>query len=237
VNKKSPAYILLFMAAICIVCGIGVSIVNYATQGLLEKNAALHRNRVLCHAFQLEVDGTSAEAYQKAVKANLQASLIQDGTNQRRMYQQITPGHPSLGFEFSGMGFWDRITGILVVTPDLKDVLNIQFLEQKETPGLGARIEEPWFTDQFKGLIIDWDSPQDQFIVVGAETNPDARNRVDAITGATQTSMALMQFMNDELARIRALDLGEGKDSEVRIQKSESETPENQNHQQHPRPP
>jgi len=206
-NKKSPAYILLFMAAICIVCGTGISIVNYATQSLLEKNAAMHRNRVLCQAFQLEVSGTSAEAYQEAVDTNLQASLIQDGSSQRRMYTQITPGQPSLGFEFSGMGFWDRITGILVLSPDLKEVLNIQFLEQKETPGLGARIEEPWFTDQFKGLILDWDAPQGQVIVVGAESNPDARNRVDAITGATQTSMALMQFMNSELARIRTLDL------------------------------
>jgi len=206
-NKKSPAYILLFMAAICIVCGIGVSIVNYATQGLLEKNAAMHRNRVLCHAFQLEVDGTSAEAYQEAVEANLQASLIQDGTNQRQMYTQITPGQPSIGFEFSGMGFWDRITGILVLTPTLQEVLNIQFLEQKETPGLGARIEEPWFTDQFKGLTLDWDAPDSKFIVVGADSNPDAKNRVDAITGATQTSMALMQFMNSELTRIRNLDL------------------------------
>jgi Na+-transporting NADH:ubiquinone oxidoreductase subunit C len=207
VNKKSPAYILLFMAAICIVCGIGVSIVNYATQGLLEKNAALHRNRVLCHAFQLKVDGTSAEAYQQAVDANLVASQIKDGATTRQMYTQITPGKQSLGFEFSGMGFWDRITGILVVTPDHWEVLNIQFLEQKETPGLGARIEEPWFTDQFKGLIIGWNSPEGHFIVVGAETNPDARNRVDAITGATQTSMALMQFLNAELARIRTLEI------------------------------
>jgi len=214
VNKKSPSYILLFMAAICIVCGTGVAIVNYATQGLLKKNAALHRNRVLCHAFQLKVDGTSAEAYQQAVEANLQASLIQDGSSQRQMYRQITPGHPSIGFEFSGMGFWDRITGILVLTPNLQDVLNIQFLEQKETPGLGARIEEPWFTDQFKGLKIDWDAPEGKFIVVGADSNPDALNRVDAITGATQTSMALMQFMNAELARIRNLDLDEQKTKE-----------------------
>jgi len=207
VNKKSPTYILLFMAAICIVCGTGVAIVNYATQGLLEKNAAMHRNRVLCHAFQLEVKGTSAEAYQKAVNVNLVASQIKDGATTRQMYRQITPGKQSLGFEFSGMGFWDRIIGILVLSPDLKEVLNIQFLEQKETPGLGARIEEPWFTDQFKGLQVDWKAPEERYIVVGADPNPDARNRVDAITGATQTSMALMHFLNAELAQIRSLDL------------------------------
>ena len=61
-NKKSPAYVLSFMAAICLVFGTGISVVNYATQGLLAKNAARHQNRVLCRAFQLDVAGASAEA-------------------------------------------------------------------------------------------------------------------------------------------------------------------------------
>ena len=66
-NKKSPAYVLSFMAAICLVFGTGISVVNYATQGLLAKNAARHQNRVLCRAFQLDVAGASAETYQQAV--------------------------------------------------------------------------------------------------------------------------------------------------------------------------
>jgi Na+-transporting NADH:ubiquinone oxidoreductase subunit C len=203
VNKKSPAYVLSFMAAICLVFGTGISIVNFATQGLLAKNAARHQNRVLCRAFDLPVDGTSAEAFQQAVTRHLVASEI-DG---RTVYRRTTPGQESLGFEFGGMGFWDRIDGILVLTPDLQTVLNVQFLDQKETPGLGARIEEPWFTDQFKGLQIDWDNPRGNRIVVGATPDPDPQNRVDAITGATQTSMALGRFLNDELALIRKLNV------------------------------
>jgi Na+-transporting NADH:ubiquinone oxidoreductase subunit C len=206
VNKKSPAYVLSFMAAICLVFGTGISIVNYATQGLLAKNAARHQNRVLCRAFDLPVDGASAEAFQQAVNQHLVASEI-DG---RTVYRRTTPGQESIGFEFGGMGFWDRIDGILVLAPDLQTVLNVQFLDQKETPGLGARIEEPWFTDQFKGLQIDWDNPRGNRIVVGATPDPDPKNRVDAITGATQTSMALGRFLNDELAQIRELKLETG---------------------------
>ena len=78
-------------------------------------------------------------------------------------------------------------------------------LEQKETPGLGARIEEPWFTDQFKGLALAWNDPQGQRVLVGANPAPNAANEVDAITGATQTSMALMRFFNEELDAIRPL--------------------------------
>ena len=199
-NKKSPAYVLSFMAAICLVFGAGISGVNYATQGLLAKNAAMHRNRVLCRAFQLEVAGSSAEAYQQAVDASIQSS----DAGGREIYTCTAPGKESVGFVAGGMGFWDRIEAVVVLSPDLQRVLNIQFLEQKETPGLGARIEEPWFTDQFKGLALAWDDPQGQRVLVGANPAPNAANEVDAITGATQTSMALMRFFNEELDAFRA---------------------------------
>lgn len=199
-NKKSPVYVLSFMAAICVVFGTGISVVNYATQGLLARNAAMHRNRVLCRAFQLDVAGSSAEAYQQAVDAALRTTAV----GGRTVYECVAPGKESVGFVAGGMGFWDRIDVVLALTPDLHTILNVQVLDQKETPGLGARIEEAWFTDQFKGLAVAWDHPQGQRVLVGANPAPNAANEVDAITGATQTSMALMRFFNEELDAFRA---------------------------------
>lgn len=199
-NKKSPVYVLSFMAAICVVFGTGISVVNYATQGLLARNAAMHRNRVLCRAFQLDVAGSSAEAYQQAVDAALRTSAVAG----RTVYECVAPGKESVGFVAGGMGFWDRIDVVLALTPDLHTILNVQVLDQKETPGLGARIEEAWFTDQFKGLSVAWEAPAESRILVGANPAPNAANEVDAITGATQTSMALMRFFNEELDAFRA---------------------------------
>lgn len=201
-NTKSPSYVLFFITIICVVFGVGVSVVNYATQGLLAQNEALQRNRVVARAFMLDVEGKSPAAYEKAVEANIAYQEIKDGDRTWKVYKK---GDDAIGFVVSGMGFWDRITALLVLTPDMEKVLNIQFFGQKETPGLGARIEDPWFTDQFKDLQIAWDNPKDSRIIVGASPDPNAQNRVDAITGATQTSMALMNFLNEELARIKNL--------------------------------
>ena len=203
-NKKSPAYVLSFMAAICLVFGASIAVVNYATLGLLAKNATLHRNSVLCRAFQIDVAGSAAEDFQKAVDENLVETRIGSGADERLLFKRITPGRESVGFLMGGMGFWDRIEAVVVLSPDLKQILNIQFMDQKETPGLGARIEEPWFTDQFKSLALAWDDPQGQRVLVGANPAPNAANEVDAITGATQTSMALMRFFNEELDAFRA---------------------------------
>jgi Na+-transporting NADH:ubiquinone oxidoreductase subunit C len=205
VNKKSPVYVLSFMAVICLVFGASIAVVNYATLGLLAKNATLHKNSVLCRAFQIDVPGKATEDYQKAVDENLVESKIGSGAEERTLFKRITPGKESVGFLMGGMGFWDRIEAVVVLTPDLKEILNVQFMDQKETPGLGARIEEPWFTDQFKGLTVAWEAAKDERIVVGASSDPNAKNRVDGITGATQTSMALMHFLNEELDSIRPL--------------------------------
>jgi len=102
------------------------------------------------------------------------------------------------------MGFWDVIEGVMVLTPDLSRIRNIRFLDQKETPGLGARIEEEWFVGQFEGYPIRWDAPVGQRIVMG-ERSPREEKRVDAITGATQTSMALERMLNVELESFRQL--------------------------------
>lgn len=198
-KTSSPGYILGFITAVSVVFGLGVSGVHYATKGMLDRNEQLHRNRVLCRAFLLEVAGGGAEAYQAAIDREIRLDTLKTPSGTVPIYTQSATG--AVGFEFSGMGFWDRITGIMVLTPDLGTVVNIQFLDQKETPGLGARIEEPWFTGQFTGLEIDWEAPPGARIVIGASPKSDAKNRVDAVTGATQTSIALMRLLNAELER------------------------------------
>lgn len=201
-KKNSPAAVILFMVVISLVFGSGIAVVHYTTLPILNRNETLHRNRVLAQAFDLTVQGKDANAYQKAVSAALTPVAIGTPDMPRTAYRGP---NGTVGFSFSGMGFWERIVGIIVLTPDLQNVVNMQFMEQKETPGLGARIEEPWFTQQFRNKKVNWSAPADRRIVIGTLAGAPEASRVDAITGATQTSMALMRFLNSELATLRPL--------------------------------
>jgi len=193
------------MMVICMVFGTGVSIVHNATQDMLEKNKRFHRNRIICRAFLLPVSGDTAKDYAEAISKHIRIKSITDDNRTRTVYQRIDPENPAIGYDFSGMGFWDRIDGIIVLTQNLEKIINIQFFDHKETPGLGARIEEKWFTDQFKGVPIAWDEDVSDRVIIGSATGAKPDNQVDAITGATQTSMALKRFLNAELDRIRTL--------------------------------
>ncbi len=208
-NKNSPIYVLGFMAALCAFFGTGVSLVHYATSDLLAANERLNHNRVICDAFDLPVDGQTPADYARAITESLEIAEATgaNGNGSRWVYRRHDDDSGQLGFPFSGMGFWGRINGFITLDANRENIIRLRFFDHEETPGLGARIEEPQFLDQFDGLTIDWDAPVPRRVLIGTGHDADAPNRVDAITGATQTSNSLRDFLNTELERIRAIDI------------------------------
>jgi Na+-transporting NADH:ubiquinone oxidoreductase subunit C len=110
-------------------------------------------------------------------------------------------GHTILGYAFpvGGPGFWGPIYGMVGVKPDASNVLGVAFYKHTETPGLGGRITEDWFSNQFRDLPLHpIDGDQKIFYLKPAGTT-EAPNELDAITGATNTSSAVEAFLNEEL--------------------------------------
>ena len=119
-------------------------------------------------------------------------------------------------FAVSGVGFWASIEGILALSPDLQRVTGVVFLRHSETPGLGGRITERQFRDQFRrGLRATPPDAGGQYIYIGGAKpagpgDPRWGRRVDAVSGATGTSTAVERFLNADLARFRAAVEAEG---------------------------
>ena len=202
-NRSSAIYVLLFMLVISATFGVGLSAVHYATLDTLAKNETLNKNRTLSRAFLLDVAQDSPEAFKDAVDRSISTKTSVYEGRTFEVFTTRAPLQTRVGFLFTGYGFWGPIKGIAVFSEDLQTMVNIQFLEHQETPGLGARIEEPWFTDQFRGLEIPWNEPPPKRVVIGGVADPTTKNRVDAITGASQTSIALMKSLNSELELFR----------------------------------
>lgn len=203
-NKSSSTYILGFIIVVSLVFGTGVAVVHYATQQMLERNEQLHINRLVAQAFTLKVSQETPEAYGQAVAQAIEIDTIGDAQNPMTLYRSRTEDG-LIGFSFAGTGFWDRISGILVLSADLSTIQNIRFFEQSETPGLGARIEEAWFVNQFQGVRIDWEDGAGEYVVISPVAEKKPQNEIDAITGASQTSMALMRTLNADLKRFKTL--------------------------------
>ncbi|MBR9974239.1 MAG: FMN-binding protein [Bacteroidetes bacterium] len=123
------------------------------------------------------------------------------------LYRVLDEGGQPTGYSFpwEGNGFQGNIRMMIGLTPDLATITAIEVLEQVETPGLGTMILEDPFRGQFNGLKtepqVDW--------VKGAP--PTKENEVQTITGATISSKAIVDIVNDGLARLRT-DLAQGGD-------------------------
>ncbi len=96
----------------------------------------------------------------------------------------------------AGQGYADKIEVLLGLDAGGKKITGLFILDQKETPGLGNRIlEKPWrdqFTDKPSGTPL---------VVVKARTGQG--NEVDGISGATISSRAVTGIVNTTIADIR----------------------------------
>lgn len=97
--------------------------------------------------------------------------------------------------EFIGSGLWGSINGYLGVSADLNEIVGIDFTSHSETPGLGGRIDEQWYKDQFVGIKVT-----DPFYI---KNKVDGDGDVDAITGATLTSNSVVSIINEAIEKIQ----------------------------------
>jgi electron transport complex protein RnfG len=96
----------------------------------------------------------------------------------------------------AGPGFQDIIRVLYGYLPDKRQVSGMQVLESRETPGLGDKIyKDRAFVANFDALSID---PEIRVVKQGTSTRP---NEVDAITGATISSKAVVRIINEANAR------------------------------------
>jgi Na+-transporting NADH:ubiquinone oxidoreductase subunit C len=99
-----------------------------------------------------------------------------------------------------GKGFWAPIKGVLGLDVDKRKITGIAFYEQNETPGLGGKIVEKQFTDQFVGKEL---ASGDRAIGIEPVTASLNNSQVHAITGATQTCSRLEKLINDSVRKWR----------------------------------
>lgn len=92
-----------------------------------------------------------------------------------------------------GYGLWGTIYGFLTLESDMNTIKGISFYEHKETPGLGARIEEPKWRATWSG-IHSYDENGKVATGVTKAGNPKD-NWIDGISGATLTSRGVSNMI------------------------------------------
>lgn len=101
-------------------------------------------------------------------------------------------GEGEVIFEFTGSGLQDQVSGAICMNADLETIKGIKIVKQNETPGLGGRIKDAEFLNQFKGKKF---FPE---IKIQSPGKASGDNEVDGISGATLSCNALEAMLNSE---------------------------------------
>jgi Na+-transporting NADH:ubiquinone oxidoreductase subunit C len=183
--KDSYWFTVLFILLLSVVLSAALGFTNHYYKPVIEANEARAEKKAILDALALDTTGTPEEIETNFTRY---VSLIEQ--DERRIYARLDDAGAVDGYAvpFSGAGLWGAIHGYLAVTADFKTILGVVFTEQNETPGLGGRIDEVAFRDQFRGLDIGSGSA----LTYGAASG----GKIDAIAGATSTSVAVLTILN-----------------------------------------
>lgn len=131
-------------------------------------------------------------------------NIIKKTIDNNVIYTADINNQKSYAILFTGKGLWGTITGVLGINSDYTKILGIDFISQNETPGLGGRISEKWFKDQFVNEKLA--NFKIKFNYPGGKGDYDKNNnQVDAISGATITSKSLDRILNEYLNNLKKI--------------------------------
>lgn len=121
----------------------------------------------------------------------------EEETDAEVIYAAYDDAGTFLGYaiENAGSGFQDIIRILYGYDPARKRVIGMEVLESRETPGLGDKI---WKDESFVSDFYDLAIEPEIIVVKGASSG---NNEVDAITGATISSKAVVRIINEANAR------------------------------------
>lgn len=178
---------LLFILILGSVCtGLLVGIKSYTTPKIERYNEVRLRSTIL-DAAAIDYEKTSLdEVFNTKIRKFKKDGLI--------FY--MSPDNLYI-FTFEGRGLWGMIEGAIALRRDLKTIENLRIISQEETPGLGGRISEQGFLGQFKNKQV---SPK---LFLALRRKAQEANEVDAITGASMTSEALIDMVNESVINFR----------------------------------
>lgn len=177
---KERVMMIVSMLVVSLVSAIMLASINAVSRETIQKNQ--ERNFKVAVLRSLDTPFDIEETEEVFTK-----KIVQRETAQGILYLSGN----SAAFELKGSGFWGPIS--LVIGVNVKDmtIRGIEIVEEEETPGLGARITEAAFMDQFKGKSLD------QNIVVKIKGERPGTNDVEAVTGASISSKAVEKIVNE----------------------------------------
>ncbi len=193
--KKFNYRSIIFMIVITVLFTSVLATINELTENQIYVNQELKEQKSLLYVLNIPFqDKTALEV------SNIYSTQIKTVQRDGFTYYEAYENDSLIGYIFpmEGDAVWGSLRGYISLTPELDQILGVDFLSHSETPGLGGRIDELQFKEQFRRIKVNLSQTDDNYIVY----RPNPGGQVDAVSGATGTSKAVRNIINQNLKSI-----------------------------------
>ncbi|MDE6321033.1 MAG: NADH:ubiquinone reductase (Na(+)-transporting) subunit C [Muribaculaceae bacterium] len=221
-NKQSNTYTIIYIIVLVVVVGAALAFTAMTLRPLQQENADVDKmKQILASVGVVPDDGKVSDEFNKyivesfvvnakgqrvdgnAFDVNVEKMSKESDSSKRELpvYVCDLKGERKYILPVYGAGLWGPIWGYVSINSDGTTVYGAYFAHQGETPGLGAEIEKPEFSNQFKGKRLWIDGKFQPIEVVKAGQKPaNGADYVDGVSGGTITSKGVGAMLDNCLA-------------------------------------
>ena len=184
-----PARMILVLTLVCLISG-----------GFLTGVAKLTKEKIALN-IQAEIE--------EAIKDVVDEAEVNQVIHEQEdfvIYRESEADGDLAGFaiQATGVGFQDKITLMFGLDASLEEITGLTIIDQKETPGLGAKIED-WVT-----FLQFWENRDATGLLTLRKPPAKSINEllpmeINTITAATISSKKVLEIVNLSLEKVRKL--------------------------------
>jgi electron transport complex protein RnfG len=171
--------------------GLLIAVTNAAWAPKIEQSKIRKLNRLMASLLP--------KATEFELEAELEIKSVKGKKIKTKVYKALSEAGKCAGhcFNASGSGFADKIELVVAVDKDFQKIAGFGCLASNETPGFGDRIKQPYYRNQFAGVLAEIL----ELVKTGDVQKIDSE--IVAISGATVSSEAVVKIINNSITQIK----------------------------------
>ncbi|MBD5320328.1 MAG: NADH:ubiquinone reductase (Na(+)-transporting) subunit C [Bacteroides sp.] len=220
-NKQSNLYTTIYIIVLVVLVGTALAATSLALHDRQQANVNADKMRQILASVNItatdgDVVAKFNEVIEKQLVVNSEGNEIEGSAFDINVAQQVklpaderqlpvyvcrTDNGLKYILPAYGAGLWGPIWGYISLDADGSKIYGAYFAHQGETPGLGAEIEKPAFSNEFKGLNLFKEGQFLPIAVVKAGQKPAGNeDYVNGISGGTITSKGVGAMIDNCLS-------------------------------------
>ena len=216
-NRDSNVYTIIYASVMVVLVAILLAFTSESLRDFQKKNEANDKRQQILRSVKVLVTNDETEAkYNELIKESFlvdDKGLKVEGNafdsdaskmfveNKYPVFVANIEGQTKYIMAAYGSGLWGPIWGYISLNDDKNTIYGTDFSHQGETPGLGAEIATPYFSDQFPGKELYKNNEFKSIAVVKPGKTAQGQDYVDGISGGTITSVAVDHMISNSLEK------------------------------------